>query len=52
MLPGEEVGGVDMVVAEQAELGGVGTAVENRNLLVAEVAGNGIFGRGFGSYHS
>ena len=38
VLLGEGVGGVHVLVAEQAELGRVGLAVEHRRLLAAEVA--------------
>ena len=40
MLTRKEVGGVDMLVTEQAELGSVSSTVENRNLLTAKITGN------------
>lgn len=40
VLAGEGVGGVDVMVAEQAELSRVSSAVENGNLVIAEIAGH------------
>lgn len=40
VLAGEEVGGVDVAVAEEAELGGVAPAVEDGGPVGAEVAGH------------
>lgn len=39
VLEGEGVGGVDVLVAKQTELGGVSSAVKNGGLLIAEIAG-------------
>lgn len=51
MLTRKSVGGVDVLVAEQAELGRVGPAVENRNLVIAVIAGNALSGSRFGANH-
>lgn len=40
VLAGEEVGRMDVVVAQQTELGGVSSAVEKGNSVIAEVAGH------------
>lgn len=42
VLEGEGVGGVDVLVAKQTELGGVSSAVKNGGLVIAEVAGNAL----------
>lgn len=42
MFFGEGVGGVDVVVAQQAELGRVGSAVEDGTVFVAIIAGYAI----------
>ena len=51
MLSGEGVGRMDVVVAEQAELGRVSSAVYNRNLLIAEIAGHALSASRFGTHH-
>lgn len=51
VLPGEQVGAVHVLVAEQAELGGVRLAVEHRQLLTAEIAGNSLSGSRFRTHH-
>lgn len=42
VFPGEGVGGMDVVVAQQAQFGGVGSAVEDGTVLVAVVAGHAV----------
>lgn len=41
MLAGKGVGRVDMAVAEQTELSRVSSAVEDSEVVIAEVAGDG-----------
>lgn len=51
VLAREEVSGVDVLIAEQAELGGVSSAIKNGCLLGAEVAWNALSGLRFGGNH-
>lgn len=51
VLAGEKVGGVNVLVAEQAELGGVGPTVENSNLVAAEIARHALRASRFGRHH-
>ncbi|KAK8627282.1 hypothetical protein V6N13_134897 [Hibiscus sabdariffa] len=41
VVEGEEVGGVDVAVAQKTEVGGVSWAEEKGRLVVAEIAGQG-----------
>lgn len=51
MLPREKISGVHMLVTKEAELGGIRSAVENRYLVAAEIAGNAPFSIRFGAPH-
>lgn len=51
VLAAEGVGGVDMAIAEKAEPGEIGSAEEDRNLLIAEIAWDALSGSRFGAHH-
>ncbi|GFY99932.1 B-box type zinc finger protein with CCT domain-containing protein [Actinidia rufa] len=51
VLEREGVGSVDVVVAEQAELGRVRLAGEHRSLVVAVVARHSLFSSRFAAHH-
>lgn len=51
VFTGEKVGGVNVLVAEQAELGGVSPTVQNSYLVTAEIARHGLSGSRFGGHH-
>lgn len=51
MLPREQIRGVNMLVAEQTELGGISSTVKNRDLLVTEIAGDALPSSGLRTDH-